>query len=222
MVEVAGLTATLPTGMGTTLMLAVPVFPSLVAVTVAAPGATAVTTPLGETVATAELLELHATARSVTTTSFTSRTTAESDITCEGTSVNDAGETVTLPTGTATTVTFALPLFPPLVAEMITDPTVRPVTTPVADTLATATLLDVHVTSRSVTTAPVASFTVAVSVVAAPTCTVAVAGCTVTLATAGATTVTALVPDFPSLVAEMVTEPGATPVTTPAVEMTAT
>jgi hypothetical protein len=122
-VDVVGFTVTLPTGMGTTLMVALPLLPSLVAVTVATPGATAVTLPLGETIATAVLLDDHTTARSVTTTSFASRTTAESDVTCVGTSATDAGDTVTLPTGTGTTVTDALPLLPPLVAEIVAPPT---------------------------------------------------------------------------------------------------
>jgi hypothetical protein len=222
MVELAGLTATLPTGMGTTLMLALPLLPSLVAVTVAAPGATAVTLPLGETIATAVLLEDQLTVRSVTMTSFASRTTAVSDSTCVGTSVTDAGDTATLPTGTATTVTEALPLLPPLVAETVAVPTARPVTTPVADTVATATLLDVQAMSRSLTMAPVTSFTVGVKVVVAPTRMVAVSGCSVTLAMAGGTTVTALVPLFPSLAAVMVAEPGAKPVTTPAADTVAT
>src|SRR5690348_4863371 len=193
-------------------MLDVPVLPSLVAVMVAEPVALAVTTPVDETVATAVLLDVHVTTRSVTTVLFASRTVATSVVTCVGTSVAVAGATVTLPTGTGTTVTVALPLLLPLVAEMVAVPVARAVTTPEADTVATDVLPEVHVMDASGTTAPEASLAVAVSVVVAPTWTLAADGCTVTLATGGLTTVTVLVADFPSLVAVMVAEPGATPV----------
>ena len=58
-------------------MVAVPDFPSLVAVIVVVPAATPVTTPLLETVAMALLLEVHVTVRPVTIAPLTSRTTAE-------------------------------------------------------------------------------------------------------------------------------------------------
>ena len=60
---VGGLTATVATGTGITVTAAVPLFPSLVAVMVAVPGATAVTKPLAETVATAVALEDQVTGR---------------------------------------------------------------------------------------------------------------------------------------------------------------
>jgi hypothetical protein len=58
------------------------------------------------------------------------------------------GETVTLVTtgGCAVTVTAAVPLFPELVAVIVAEPAVTPVTTPVAFTVATLALLVVHVT----------------------------------------------------------------------------
>ena len=59
---------------------------------------------------------------------------------------------VTLATGTASTVTDVFPDLPSLVAVIVTDPEPTPVTTPDADTVATAALLVDHVTTRSVTT----------------------------------------------------------------------
>jgi len=104
-----GATETLPTGIGTTVTAADPVLPSLVALTVAVPGATAVTTPFVATVATAGLFDAHVTARSVTTTLFASRTTTTKALSWVRTSVSVDGDSTTLPTGTGTTVTVALP-----------------------------------------------------------------------------------------------------------------
>ncbi len=60
------------------MIAAVPVFVSLVAVIVALPAPTAVTSPDDETVLTAELLELQATTRPVSTLLLASRVMAES------------------------------------------------------------------------------------------------------------------------------------------------
>ena len=73
-----GETVTVATGAAATFTVAVPVLPSLVAVTVAEPGATAVTVPLGATVATAVLPELHVTTRPVSTLFDASRVVAVS------------------------------------------------------------------------------------------------------------------------------------------------
>jgi hypothetical protein len=67
---------------------------------------------------------------------------------------------------------------------------------------------------------PFWSFTVAVSVVVAPTATDAVPGDTVTVVTTGAgggvvVTVIEAAPDFPELEAVIVADPAATPLTTP-------
>lgn len=75
------------------------------------------------------------------------------------------GDTVTLPTGSAVTVIVELPLFVSLVAVIVAVPVETPVTMPVLETVATAVLLELHVTTRSVTTAPFASLTVAINVV---------------------------------------------------------
>jgi hypothetical protein len=147
------------------------------------------------------LLEDQMTARSVTTTSFASRTMAESDVTCVDTSVTDAGDTATLPTGTATTVTLALPLLPPLVATIEADPGATAVTRPVANTVATVGLLEGQLTVRSVSSAPLASFTVGTSDTLSPTTSDALLGATVMLATGGGCTVSVAMADTPPALA---------------------
>jgi hypothetical protein len=71
---VNGATVTLPTGIGVTVTLEVPDFPSLVAVIVVVPGLEPVTTPPELTLATSGLLDDHATMRFVTTVPLTSVT----------------------------------------------------------------------------------------------------------------------------------------------------
>jgi hypothetical protein len=180
-----------------------PDFPSLVAVIVAVPVASAVATPEVDTVATVVLLDAHVTTRPVRTFPLASLVVAvKVGVEVLGTVVAD-GDTVTLATGTGVTVTTALPDFP------------SPVTTPAELTLATSGLLDVHDTTRFVTTVPLTSVTVTASGVVEPTTTLAVAGCTTTVATGGSVTDTDALPSFPSLVAVIVAVPTATPVTTP-------
>jgi hypothetical protein len=84
-----------------------------------------------------------------------------------------------------------------------------------ADTVATAGALVVHVTTRFVTTVPLASFTVIVGVAVCATRRAKLVGARVTLPTGIAVTVTVEDPLFPSAVAVIVAVPGATPVTTP-------
>ena len=206
---------TLPTGIATTVTDDDPDFPSLVAVIVAPPGDTPVTTPVVDTVATAVLLELHVTTRFVTTVPFKSLTVTESGVVFPVRTLAVAGETVTVPTGTGTMVTDAVPDFPSLIAVIVAVPRVTPVTTPVVDTVATAVLLDAHVTTRPLKTVPLASVSVAASVPVWPMMIELVAGETATLATGAGVTVIVEVPDFPSLVAVIVAVPGATPVTVP-------
>src|SRR5439155_25859079 len=93
------------------------------------------------------------------------------------------------------TVTAAVPLWPSLVAVMVTGPpAATPVTSPLPLTVATAALLVAHMTVRPVSTLPLASFVVAMSCTVCPTGTVAVAGITATEATGTGLTVTAAVP----------------------------
>src|SRR6266566_7183700 len=114
-----------------------------------------------------------------------------------------------------------VPLCPSLVAVIVAEPVATPVTTPLAETVATAALVVPHVTTRPPRAVPFASFGVAVNCVVAPTLTLAVVGLTVTEATGTLVTVMADVPLGPSLVAVIVAEPAATPVTNPLAETVA-
>src|SRR2546421_587137 len=64
--------------------------------------------------------------------------------------------------GTATVIV-ALPLRPSLVAVIVAEPVVTPVTSPTALTVATAPALPLHVTVRPLSTLPLASFSTALS-----------------------------------------------------------
>src|ERR1700757_5173260 len=67
------------------------------------------------------------------------------------------------------TLTLAVPLFPSLVAVIVTDPAATPPTNPSDETLATEGLDEDHVMVRPVSTDPVASFRVAESCTDPPT-----------------------------------------------------
>src|SRR2546422_328879 len=138
--------------------------------------------------------------------------------------VPDAGLTSTDATGTAFTVTAELPLFPSLVAVMVTGPPAAlPVTRPFASTVARLASLVTHVMVRPVSALPAASFGVAVSCSVVPTTTLAGGGVTSTGATVVRSTVTADLPLLPSLVAVTVTGPPAVlPVTRPFTSTVAT
>src|SRR5205809_476727 len=127
----------------------------------------------------------------------------------------DAGVTVTDATGTGVTVMADAPLFPSLVAVIVAVPAVFPVTSPLALTVATAVLLLAQVTVRPLSGFPFASFADPARCTAWPACTHAVAGVTVTDATGTGVTVIAAAPLCPSLVAVIVAEPAAPPVTSP-------
>src|ERR1035437_476688 len=103
-VEVAGETVTLATGGGDTVMVEVPVFVSLVAVIVAVPGATAVTSPLALTVALVASDVAHVTARPESVLPLASSVVAVSC--CVAPIASDAvvGVTVRLATGIGVTV----------------------------------------------------------------------------------------------------------------------
>jgi hypothetical protein len=188
---VAGATVTLPTAVCVAVTVELPLLPSLVAVIVAEPGATPVTTPVVETVAMAVLLDDHATARSVTTTPFASLTVAVRVVVWPTVTVAVGGDTVTLPTGDGVTVIADVPLFVSLVAVIVAIPPLTPVTTPAVFTIATCVLLELHETTRFVTTLPLASVTVAVSVAVALGGMASAGGDTTTLATATVDTVIA-------------------------------
>src|SRR5437879_11106670 len=100
-----------------------------------------------------------------------------------------------VPPARAETVTAPVPLFPSLVAVIVTGPPAEtPVTRPLGLTVASETLLLVQVTTRPVSTFPAASFVVAANCTVPLGATVAVAGVTVTTAT-GAPRFTTKVPD---------------------------
>src|SRR2546426_10743413 len=87
------------------------------------------------------------------------------------------------------TVTADVPLCPSLVAVMVAEPTVTPVTRPLELTVATEVLLLDQLTVRPDSGFPFASFGVAASWTVFPTCIAAEAGVTLTEATATLETV---------------------------------
>src|SRR5216117_1413033 len=110
---------------------------------------------------------------------------------------------------------------------MVTEPAVTPVTSPLAETVATAGLLLLQLKVCSARVLPAASVAIPASCAVPPTARLAVLGVTATVATgagagAVAVTVTAAVPLFSPLLAVMVTEPTVTPVTSPLAETVAT
>jgi hypothetical protein len=169
----------------------------------AVPTATALTTPCAETVATNVLLELHDTARPVSTAPFTSSVTAAAW--AVPTAVIEFGvrDTVIDSTGTAITVMVVDPVFPSLVALVVADPIARAVTSPFTSTDAIALSVDDQVTPRPVSVLPVTSLVVAVSCCVAPTITLGLAGLTLTVATGTGVTVRGAWPILVSLVATM-------------------
>src|SRR5437763_15762177 len=136
-------------------MAAVPLLPSLVAVIVAEPAATPVTTPLELTAATAALLVAQLTARPLSALPAESRGVAVRGTDPPTATLAEPGLTLTDATGTATTVTAALPLFPPLVAVIVAVPAETPVTSPLLFTPAPPPLLLVPVMVRPLSGLPV-------------------------------------------------------------------
>jgi len=211
----AGVTATVATGTGVTVILAVPLCPSLVAVIVAAPVATAVTSPVEFTLAVAVLLLDQLMVRPESGLPFASFGVAVSCTVCPTCTLADAGLTATDATGTLLTVILDEPLCPSEVAVIVATPAATPDTTPLELTVATAVLLLDQLMTRPESGVPLASFGVAVSGTVCPTCTLADAGATATDATGALLTVMLALPLWPSLVAVMVAEPVATAVTSP-------
>src|SRR2546423_5215418 len=202
-------------GGGVTVMVAVPLCPSLVAVIVAVPATLPVTSPVPLTVATLVLALVQVTVRPVNTLPLASRSVAVSCTVLPSYTLAVAGLTLTDATGTGTTVMVDVPFCPSLVAVIVAVPATLPVTNPLVLTVATAASLEAHVTVRPVNTLPAASRSVAVSRTVLPSFTLAVAGLTLTDATGTCTTVIVDVPFCPSLVAVIVTVPATLPVTSP-------
>lgn len=167
--EEAGLTDTDATGAGAgagTVIVEVPVWPSLLAVMVAVPAETAVTTPDVETLAIALELELHVTTRPVRMLPFASRVVADNATVAPVWMVAEAGETDTEATGTgagALTVIGDEELCPSLVAVIDEVPAPTVCTSPAAFTVATLVVELVQTMLRPVRTLPLESLRVAVA-----------------------------------------------------------
>ena len=204
-----------------TVITDVPVLPSLVAVIVVVPTTSPVTSPAPDTLPAAGVPDVQDIARPVRTLLFASRVTAEScTVDPTVTEVLD-GVTETVATGTgagALTVITDVPLLPSLNAVIVALPAETAVTRPDPDTVAIAVLVELHVTTRPVSTTLFASRVTAESCDVDPTVIDVLDGLTETVATgtgAGALTVMADVPLFPSLSAVIVALPGETAVTRP-------
>jgi hypothetical protein len=144
-------TSTDATGTAVTVTETVALFPSLVAVIVAVPGATALISPAPETVAAAALLVDHSTVLS-SAIPFASTVVALIVDVAPAMSDSEVGDTLTVATGaggTGDTVIVALPDFSSLVATMFAVPAEIVVTSPVAETVAIAVLSELHTTTRS-------------------------------------------------------------------------
>src|SRR5438876_232284 len=131
-------------------MAEVPVLPSLVAVIVAGPAATPVTSPLPFTVANAVALLDQVTTRPGRAVPFASFGVAVSWTVLPASRLADAGVTVTEATGTTgtTTVITEVPALPSLVAVIVAGPAATPVTSPLPFTVANAVASLDQVTTR--------------------------------------------------------------------------
>src|SRR5437016_5712704 len=157
-----------PADGGVTVMAAVPLCPSLMAVIVAEPATTPLTSPLELTVATAVLLLDHAIGRPDSGLPAASFGVAVSWSALPAGTLAELGLTVTDATGTCTTVMAAVPLCPSLVAVIVAEPATLPVTSPLELTVATDVLELAHVTTRPDNGLPLPSFGVAVSCTVRP------------------------------------------------------
>src|SRR5437660_5106896 len=146
-----------------TVMAAVPLFPSLVALIVMEPGVTPLTRPLVLTVATAVLELDHVTVRPESGFPPASLGVPVSCTVWPAFTDAGGGVTSTAATGTLVVVTAELPLFPSLVAVIVAVPGVTPDTSPLLLTVATVVLELDHVTVRPESGVPPASFGVPVS-----------------------------------------------------------
>src|SRR5206468_1117605 len=210
-----GLTVTEATGATVTVTSEVPLCPSQVAVIVAVPATLPVTRPLALTVAIVVLPLDQVTTRPASGLPFASLGVAVSCTVCPATTLAGDGLTVTVATGTLVTVTTDVPLLPSDVAVIVAEPIAAAVTSPLLSTVAADALSVDQVITRPDNGLPFASFGVAVSCTVCPTTTLAGDGLTVTEATGMFVTVMVAVPFCPSLVAVIVADPTAIPVTLP-------
>src|SRR5438477_8183735 len=137
----------------------VPVLPSDVAVMVAEPAVTPLTSPLPFTVATAVLLLDQVTTRPDNGLPFASLGVAVSCTVNPTATLAGDGVTVTEATGASVTVTSDVPLCPSLVAVIVAVPAPTPVTRPMQFTLDYVGLLLDSVTTRPICGFPLVSIT---------------------------------------------------------------
>jgi len=156
-------------GGATTVSVAVPVFPSLIAVMTAEPAARPVTSPLPLTDATDGFELVQLTARPESVLPLASLSVAASCWVWPTWIVAEPGVTATEATGTFMTVIEEVPVCPSLVAVMIADPTAAAVTSPLPLTVTTKPLELAHVTARPDRGLPLPSCGVAVSCTVCPT-----------------------------------------------------
>ena len=149
-----------------TVIADVPVLPSLEAVIVALPAATAETRPDAETVAMAALPEDQLMVRPVKTFPLASRVTAESCVVAPACKLAVAGDTATVATGIgggAVTVNPALPVLPSLEAVIVAVPAATPAIIPLAAIAATPVFELCQLTVRPESEIPAASLRVALA-----------------------------------------------------------
>src|SRR5213592_664091 len=159
----AGVRATEATGTFVTVIEEVPLCPSLVAVIIADPAATAVARPLAFTVATEAFELAQVTIRPDRAFPLPSFGVAVSCAVWPTWIPAEAGVTATEATGTVVTAIAAVPLCPSLVAVRVAEPAARPVTSPLPLTDAADGFELDQLTARPVSTAPAESFVVAES-----------------------------------------------------------
>jgi hypothetical protein len=145
-----GLTTTAATGTGVTVSWALPVFVSLVAVMLAEPAASDVTSPVGETVAMLVFPDAQVTVRPVRGLPAASSVAAVACVVCPATTEADAKETSTDPTGIGVTVTVAVATFVSLTTAILATPGEIADTNPVAETVAIFGSSELHPSDRPV------------------------------------------------------------------------
>jgi hypothetical protein len=158
-----GLTVTVATGTAVTVIVDEPLIPSLVALIVAVPGATPVTSPELLTTAIAGALLPQVTTRPLKGVPAPSRGVAVSCVVAPAGIEAEPGVTETDATATPVIVMVALPDFVSLVAVIVAVPAETAVTSPLLLTEATPDAFVPQVTSRPVRAFPPLSSGVAVS-----------------------------------------------------------
>src|SRR2546428_1006329 len=129
--------------------------------------------------------------------------------------ISPAPTRVTVAPEPLVTITVTLPVFPSLVAVIVAEPAVTPVTSPLPSTVATPVVPLTQLIVRPLSGVPFASFGVAVSCTVWVTGTLADAGLTLTDAPGATVTVMFDVPLLPSLLAVIIAQPAGTPLPRP-------